>query len=238
MGTNRSSSMTLPKGDRATVRVMRGLIKPTRAEIITPQQITVSGAVTQGATSITVAALTSPVYAKNYLAFYDADDIYTLVKVTADAAVGATALTVEATVREITDASVASWPPEVLGLSDAQINRSLDIQESQNFNTGGVALKIAGAKSYEVSTPGTLVNGNAGYLTAFDAFSDSAEVWLCIVFDVTAEQDIGVLGPETFIGKASISEASTTSPADGFREGGLTFAISGSPEEILFAAAA
>lgn len=183
----------------------------------------------KAATSITVTALTEPVYKDNYLLFSDADGLEYLAKVTADAEDGATTLTVAALAEAIPAGATASWPPELLDRSAADVNRSYSSQEIMTLNTAGNRTIVTINSSKGVSAPGFYYYKNAGYKTATVAAENKVSVWVFVEYEPPSE---AFSKGEMVIGKAVITERPTTSPADNFINGDLTFEFSGSVEEI------
>lgn len=95
------------------------------------------GAVAKGAASITLPVATkSRISVGEHLLFVDSDENYTMVKVAAVAAAGATELTIEAAPRAIAEGSVCEFPGYFWDLSTVGIDRSYNREETQTFNTG------------------------------------------------------------------------------------------------------
>lgn len=238
MGTNKSATLELNQGFRTTTMVMRGKIKPQRSLLITRASVTEGGTgADAAATSITVEPVTAAIDKGNWLRFEDSNELAYLAEVTQDAAVGDTSLNVSPLVQAIPAGAIAKFPPEVLARTDAPINRSVNVSDTQNFNTGGTAIRTTTTSDYTVDMPGERIVKDAGYLTAFYAADEKAPVWVCIVFEPPAGDAASGIGPETFIGKAFVTDYGSSAPSDGFRNSDLSFTISGKPDEVLFAAA-
>ena len=236
MGRNVSKTLTLNQGHNSTVFLSGNILPPTRADILNREMLVIDSDVLKSDTTVSLSQpITTIIRAGSWIRFETSDEAYFLIRVNVTAEVGDTELSVSPVVQDIPANVTGYFPPEIYGLTDAQINRTSDVETTQNFNTGGSAVTVSSSLSYEVTTPGSIVNGNAGYLMAREAFKNRQPVWICILKE-PPDADADVLGPEHFIGKASITEASDTSPADGFREGGLSFSISGLPDEEIYVA--
>ena len=124
------------------------------------------------------------------------------------------------------------YPAEILGITDTQYSKTKDEGDSVvNYNTGGAGISVPGSKKYSLTFPATKVNANAGLATAELAFDDEAFVYICVLTEVTADQDKPYYAPDVLIANCSITDASTTSPATGYQEVSLAFSISGEPIE-------
>lgn len=223
MGTN-YQNRELQKGWKSSVYCWRQKTKPTLP--FTPAPMTLSAAATEGATSLTVTGGPTTIEKGNVLLFVDADELTYVAEVTSDSTGGT--LTVKALAEAIPANATAMWPPELLDRTDAEITRSVDTQDTQTFNTGGTRLLTATVGSFSLNLPGPFLLKNGGYLTAFKAGQEKVPLWFMIKHE-PPDAEVGEITEQPFIGKGYITEFTTSSAADGFRQGDLSVEITGDP---------
>lgn len=195
---------------------------------IPEQTITLGAAATAGATTLTVAPLTEPIFASTtnpvYLAFDDAvEDIDKFVKITADAADGATSLTVAPLGRAIANASTAEYPVRLQARTSADISTTANDVTTSTFDTLGYSDGITSQIGYSVSCPGNFLALDAGFKTCFEAFNEFLEVWLSIELPAPGGYARGYI----FRGAASVTNAPIATPADGIITANFDFTFRG-----------
>lgn len=203
-------------------------LRPGIRAAVVEQTITTGAVAAAGATSLTVAALTEPIYASPtnpvYLAFDDAvEDIDKFVKVVADAADGATSLTVAALGQGIANASTAEYPVRLQARTSADLNTNANDVTTTTFDTGGYQDGIVSQIGYGVTCPGNFLALDAGYRTCFEAFNEFYEVWLSIELPPPGGYAKGYI----FKGPASVTNAPISAPADGIITANFDFAFRG-----------
>lgn len=238
MGTNLVpiGQIELIQGFGTTVMILLSRDKPATTLIQAPETITVASLAAADATTLTLATggLPHPVQKGQWFKVSDADDNAYLFQLDADAADGATALTVKPLVEAIPANATGKFPVEILARTDFQESNTVNTQEAQNFNTGGSNIVTATTTSHTVTIPGNKMSKDPGYLTAFYAAVNKLPVWIMASKPVS-NLDSAVLAPETYIAKAFCTDFPSDSPSDGFRAADLTFAVSGLPDWSLYA---
>lgn len=211
-------------GDKSIVRVAIGKIKPVF------QTLTLDNAAQKGATSITVTtALAAPIDKDNWLLFTDADGLEYLAKVTADAAVDATTLTVRALDVEIPDTSTSPFPSELYDRSSIDLDFKYSAKDIFTLNTGGDRQVVTTSSQKSAKAPGFWYFFNAGLHICREASESKKPIWLFVEYEPPSpDYSKGV----TNIGKAVISSRPKQSPADGFITQDLDFEFTGPVEEI------
>lgn len=152
-------------------------VSPTSS--MTVGSVQTQSATSKGATSITLPlALRGPILAGNYICFVDADENYTPVKLTSDAAAGATAVQVEAIPKAIAAGAAAEFPAYLWDATQADANRSYNRQEATTFNTGtdSDGAITTGNKTFSIQS---LYNANnAGLSNCYEATKRGVELYL------------------------------------------------------------
>jgi predicted secreted protein len=137
----------------------------------------------KGATAIPVTALTEKMYRGQALAFVDADGLETLAILSADAAVGATSLTVYALPEAIAAAATAQFPAKLSERSSVNFSASANTAETQTGDSGGeVRMIVSGFGARTITTDGVFVYKNAGYETARNCFLERLRVFARVVY--------------------------------------------------------
>ena len=203
------------QGDGTWIRVQRSLIAPVTDTLgvltLNTQEIVLGAAVTAGATSLTVPALTYPVYKDNFILFTDEFDLEYLVEIVDDAEAGATALTTAPIPSDIPASSVAEWPPEFLDRTDSTWDSSASTDDFTTYNTGGYQISMVTTIADTWTLPGFHSEKNAGLKTIDKAYRDKEEFWL--IFEYPPYPGYGT--GEIRVGRAVCTSASTAAPADG-----------------------
>lgn len=228
------------QGHPIYVRVVNSIPAPVTetapgSEVYTldSQDITTGAEAAAAATSITVTALTYPVYKDNFIVFVDPDGIEYLAEITADADAGATSLTVKALDHTIPNASVALWPPEILDRTGLTVGNDMSTTDYITFNTGGFQISGPGTKSANWSCPGPYTYKNPGMRTIDTAFKKSDSFWLILEYPGEDGYSKGM----TYVWKAICTSAGIDGPADGIIEAERSGNFNGAPFEIMPVAA-
>lgn len=226
---SKSNAFIIGRGTEVTV----ALLQPgVRSEVV-PQTITVGAtAAAAAATTITVTPLTEPIFASPenpvFLAFEDAvDEGDRFVKVIADAADGATTLTVDPLKRGIAAASRGQYPVKLQARTSADLSTTANDTTTTTFDSSGYVDGIVTSIGYGVSCPGNFLQLDAGFRTCFFAFNEFREVWLTLKLPSPGQ---GYTSGYIFKGPASVTDAPLADPADGIITANLTFAIRGKLE--------
>lgn len=210
----------------------------------TPFTITVDdvAGISAGATSITVDALGGEVRAGTFLTFEDPNTgAQTTVYVTADAAAGATSLSVgdgnstayngvaDAGVpKAIADNSTATYPPEIYDATDSSESNSASDVSELTYNSGGATRKFYISNDFSMSIPVAFqYPENAGARTLERAADDLTTMGVLKILP-TANGYTNP-GKVVYIGNASVSRPS---PAAGVIAAEFEFAVSGAPTRI------
>lgn len=215
----------LQKGWKTSVHCWFSKTKP--ALPFAPVQLILSAAAIKNAITMTVTgAPTGAIQKGNVLLFVDNDELAYLAEVTTDSTGGA--LSVRALAEAIPSGAKATWPPELLDRTDAEISRTVDTTDTQTFNTGGNKLITTTTGSKSLSLPGPYMLKNGGYWTAFFAAEAKTPLWFAVQHEAP-DQDSGVIRESPFIGKGYVTDNTTSAAADGFRQGDISVDITGSP---------
>ena len=219
-----SNPFIIGRGSEVTVAL---LPKDSRAEIV-PQTITLGAAAAAAASSLTVAALASPLLASAtdplFLSFIDAlDETDRFVKVTAPAADGATSLTVAALKKALATASTAQYPARLQARTSASISTNANDVTSTTFDTGAYEDGVVTQIGYGVSCPGNFLSLDAGFRTCFHAFNELREVWLTIKLPVPEGYTNGYI----FKGAAAVTNCPIEIPADNIITASIDFKYRG-----------
>lgn len=211
-------------GDKSIVRVAIGKIRPVS------QTLTLDAAAVKGAVSLTLAtALTGAIDKNNWLLFVNADGLEFLAKVTADAPIGATTLTVKALDEAVTNASVAKFPSELYDRSAIDLDFKYSTKDVFTLNTGGDRQVIASTSQKSAKAPGFWYWWNPGLQICKEAAESKTPIWLQIEYEPPSAAYSK--GPIT-VGKAVISSRPKSSQADGFVTQDLDFEFTGPVTEI------
>lgn len=221
MGTTVSHPLQLGRNTKISTALLPSGLRTAP----TDTTLTISGAVTKGATSIALAGAVGQVIPANQsLLFTDSTGAERLVKLTADAAATDTAITVAATDEVIADAATAPYPVEVFDRTSVDLSASGNIADSTTLNTGGIRDGVQTGTTKGGSAPGQYYHYNAGTETCRYAFETGREVWMVVEFpppnDAYSKGQI-VSGP------ALISDFPSSSPADGSITQDLSFEFVG-----------
>lgn len=207
-------------GDKTTVRVALAKVLPWPLATFT-----LSAQAAKAATTIAVTpALPFPVLKGNWLRFVDpTTDLEYMAKVSADAAAGATNLSVVALNQAIPSAATCNFPSELLDRSNADLDRKYNTKDIYTLNTGGQrqVVSVSGAKSGKAS--GFWHDKNAG----LNICEDAAEAKLPVYVFYEYEPPEGATKGEVKYGKAVITNLPKPSPAEGFIEGDVDFEFTG-----------
>lgn len=193
----------------------------------TEETITLGAAVTKADTTLDLTGnpLGQDIAAGNYLLFTDSNGVTFPVKVTADAASGATSLTIAAADGALATAATATFPPELLDRSEVSVDETFNTSTTQSLNTGGAEVVVPTTKSVSISAPGFWFQKNAGYLTLKDKAAVSESVGLIIEYP---NQDTSLYQKgEVWTGQGIITSLTTSGAADGEITNDLNLAISG-----------
>lgn len=166
-------------GKRVQIYIAR-LAKGVPISAIVHQTLTVAVAgAAKGATSVPLeVALTGPIFAGQYLCFADDDDVERLALVTADAAIGATSLTVRALDQAIAADSVAEFPAYLWDRTDASLDETFANSKTATFNTGGAMDGVPTTIERKITLPGIFWHYNAAFRTAALAADAQAFVYV------------------------------------------------------------
>ena len=197
------------------------------------QNITTGAETAVAATSISVAALTYPVYKNNFVLFVDPDGIEHIAEIAADADTGATALAVKALDHAIPGESVALWPPELLDRTGLTISNDMSTTDYITFNTGGFQVSGPGTKSATWSCPGPYRYKNPGMRCIDTAFRNGDSIWLILEFPGEEGYSKGMV----YVWKGICTSAGIDGPADGIIEAERSGNFNGEPYEIMPVAA-
>lgn len=214
----------LQKGWKTSVYCWFSKAKPVLP--FAPVQLVSSVAAIKSAITLTVTgAPTGAIQKGNVLLFVDSDELAYLAEVTADSTGGA--LSVRALAEAIPVGARATWPPELLDRTDAEISRTVDTTDTQTFNTGGNKLITTTIGKKSLKLPGPYMLKNGGYWTAFFAAEGKTPLWFAVQHEAP-DQDLGVIKESPFIGKGYVTDNTTSAAADGFRQGDISVDITGS----------
>ncbi|MEG3875791.1 hypothetical protein QT972_00205 [Microcoleus sp. herbarium7] len=215
----------LQKGWKSSVHCWKQTTKPSLP--FAPIELVTGAAAAKAATSVTVTGMpTRGIEAGNVLLFVDADELTYLAEVTTNSTGGT--LTVKALAEAIPSGAKASWPPELLDRTDAEISRPTDTTDTQTFNTGGNKLITTTVGSKSGSFPGPYLAKNGGYWTAFIAAEAKTPLWFAVQH-LPPDQDLADVIETPFIAKGYITDNTTSAAADGFRQGDISVNFSGKP---------
>lgn len=152
-------------------------VSPTSS--MTVGSVQTQAATSKGATSITLPlALKGSMLAGNYLIFVDSDENYTPVKLSGDAAAGATSIQVEAIPKAIAAGAAAEFPAYLWDASQADVSRSYSRQEATTFNTGtdSDGAITSGNKTFSLQS---FYNANNGGLSnCYEAANRGTELYV------------------------------------------------------------
>ncbi|AUB36146.1 hypothetical protein COO91_02047 [Nostoc flagelliforme CCNUN1] len=210
-------------GDKTIVRVAIGKIKPVS------QTLTLGETGAKAAVTLTLGtALTAPIDKDNWLLFVDSNGLEYLAKVTADAAIGVTALTVKALDEAIPDEAVAKFPSELYDRSAINLARTYNNSEVFTLNTGGDRQVVATTATKNATAPGFWYWHNAGYRVCKEAAEAKKPVWLFVEYEPPSPAfSKGII----VSGKAVITSRPTDSAANAFLTGDLNFEFTGPVSE-------
>ena len=154
------------------------LTAPGLRVVPTDETITVAtGGGTKGSSTIPVAATTNPLYAGQALMFEDATTgLPTIAILSADAAAGATSLTVTALGEAIPESATAQFPVRCMMRQEASISRSTNTTEIDDFDRTIVDF-IQTSTTAETSLDGMYTHYDAGRFTLEFAQSNQREVY-------------------------------------------------------------
>ncbi|MEH2070010.1 MAG: hypothetical protein V7K47_17925 [Nostoc sp.] len=200
----------------------------------TDQTLTTSGAsnaaIPKAATSIPLeTALLGLIPKGQWLLFKDADGVERLAQLSADAVVGATALTVFPLPEAIADAAVAEFPVRIQARSGASVARSANLQSSITFDSGSEHDGTTTSRERGLSAAGNYLYYDAGLRTAEYAYENDQEVWVRRV--LPPPSDAYSAGKVTE-GPAAITSIPDEVPADGFVSQSLEVAYLGYCSEV------
>lgn len=185
-----------------------------RSTVFEPEVITLGEAATKSATSLTISpGLVNPIAAGQWLMFTDATGKERLAKVTVNAEVGATSLTVAALPEAIADDSTAGFPVELFDRTAADLSQSFNLAEIATFNTGGSRDGVITGDSTDISLPGLYYAYNAALMTIRDAARGGSEIYLEVEYDKPS--DAYSRGEVTY-GYLLVTGYNQASPVDGF----------------------
>lgn len=186
-----------------------------------------TGSVAKGATTITLLEpLIGRIESGQWQMFYDADDKEVLVKLTATAQVGATALTVMATKEAIAGGARSEFPAYLWDRTAADLSESYENATVSTFNTGGDRDGVPVSKTKDLTVPGVYNAFNAAYWTAKTAAED--EVFIHVTITDPPPKDDGNYAEYVIAeGRALVTEASRPAPGDGFMTSDLNIAFMG-----------
>lgn len=221
-----ANQFIIGRGTKVTIAL---LPLGVREEVV-PQVITVGATeAAAAATTITVAPLTEPIFASPtspvFLAFEDAvTGGERFVKVVANAADGATTLTVEALKRAIAPDSTSVYPVKLQARTSADLSTTSNDVTSTTFDSGGYVDGIVASIGYGLSCPGNFLQLDAGFRTAFFAFNEFREVWIALEMP---NPGAGYTKGYVFKGAASVTDCPISDPADGVVSANVSLAMRG-----------
>lgn len=224
------------QGHPIYVRVVNSVPAPVTetapgSEIYTldSQELITGSESTAGAVSISVTALTYPVFKDNFILFVDPDGLEYMAEITADADAGATSLEVKALDHTIPAASVALWPPEILDRTGLTVGNDMSTTDYITFNTGGFQISGPGTKSATWSCPGPYTYKNPGLRTVDRAFKNSNPFWLILEYPGENGYSKGMV----YVWKGICTSAGIDGPADGIIEAERSGNFNGEPYEVM-----
>lgn len=227
VSTTKNSNKHIPfQGHKTTLRVAYGAIKPN----IVISSIAAGALAAKGATSITVTGVTQAIAPGNYLLFRDAiTETEVLVEVTAAVASAGTSITVSALEAAISSGSIAHYPPEILDRTAADFNSDGSTQTVVTLNTEGRELVVTTSISESISAPGNWHHWNPGLKICEKAFGLMEPVWVMLEYQPpTPNYSRG----EIILGRAVVSSASRSSPADNFLVSDIELPLSGASQRF------
>lgn len=191
--------------------------------------VTVGTLVAKGDTTITVTATTEKMYKGQALSFVDADGFETMAILSADAAVGATSLTVYALPEPIAAAATAQFPAKVSERSGINFSESANTAETQTGDSGGyMRMIISGFAAPTITADGLMTYKNAGYTTCFNCFSERQRVFARIVYPAPSPaylkgfQRYGYFVVNS-LGNDAAADAQITAPLELSADGGVCY---------------
>ena len=176
----------------------------------------VSGAATGvvgGTTIALVAPTTVAMQAGQYLLFSDHSGNEYLVKLTARAVIGATALTVEPLVRAIPAGSATEFPTYIWNLLDSGIDRAGDLSEASDYNTGTTKQGVLTGAGASISLSGNFTHWNAGQKTLQQSFSTLTPL---VIVRVTDPPTPAYVHGGKVSGLANVTSFTDKAPTGGF----------------------
>ena len=210
----RSNPFLIGRGSEVTVAL---LPKGKRTEI-PPQVLTVGGAVSAGANSVSVSGLASAIGGTaqqpfpTYLTFVDAvDESDKPVSVNAPVATGGGSLPTDAVPLAISAGSTAQYPVRLEARTSADLTTTANDTTTTVFESGGYEDGIITRIGYGLSCPGNFLASDAGFRTCFYAFQNFLEIWLSLHLPVPGGYSSGYI----FKGPAAVKNAPLKIPADG-----------------------
>lgn len=210
-------------GDKSIVRVAIGKIEPVS------QTLTLDNAAQKGATTIALGTgLTAPIDKNNWLQFTDEDGLEYLAKVTVDALIGATNITVKALDATIPDTASAPFPSELYDRSSIDLDFKYSAKDIFTLNTGGDRQVVSTSSQKSAKAPGFWYFWNAGLHICREAAETKKPIWLIVEYEPpSSDYSKGVVTT----GKAVISSRPKQSQADGFITQDLDFEFTGPVKE-------
>ena len=218
------SKRTPVLGHTTTLRVAYGSVKPS----IIISSIACGTLAAKGATTISVTGVTQPIPANNWVLFYDSvTETEVVVKVTAAAASAASSLTVAPLEAAIPVGAIATYPPEIMDRTAADLTREGNSEDVQTLNTGGRKLSIVTGITESISAPGNWHHLNAGLKNCEQAFGEQKTVWVICEYD---KPSAAYSRGEVILALATLPNCNRTSPSDNFMVADMEFNFSGVPD--------
>jgi hypothetical protein len=195
----------------------------------TAQTVTLGAEIAAAATTATVTALTVAIPSGTYLVFETADKVQRMVKVTADAAIGATALTIAANSRTVATASTAEFPGRIWDRSNVDIDQSASSETVNTFESGASGIRVAGSIERSVSIPGFWrPHDNGGYKMCEEAFAAGNALNFGVRYPAPAGATKGI--EKRF--KGIITSMPIANDAAGLIAGDIEIEVSGAVTEV------
>jgi hypothetical protein len=188
--------------------------------------ITTTGAA-KGAESLPVSGVLGPVYAGQYLNFYNVTDGSEFIaEVVAPAVSGASSFVTAPLPETIPASAQGEFPPVFWDLTDASVDRSYNRQAQATFHTGGFEDGVITGGSYTLSLPSVYFAKNAAAATLLKAANAGAECYLARELNPpSAAYSKGRI----IKGAAVVTAAPEASSVDGFVTADFTVTFQGQP---------
>lgn len=157
------------------------------------QTVTLTAEIAAAALTAAVEALDVAIPAGTFLLFESTGQVQRMVKVTANAAVGATSLTIAANPRLVATAATAEFPSRIWDRSNVDIDQSASSETVNTFEAGASGIRVSGSIERSVSIPGFWrPHDNPGYAMADEAFSSGNAIFFGIKYPAPSGATKGI----------------------------------------------